>query len=336
MKVRDFLHLVSFADGTCVQGPTSAELLRQHSFIDGRTDFFAGPPRQIALSEFVSTEGPPAPPTSYIFHLAFGGSTLISRLLDVPGHALALREPNCLAQLANHRASDDWRDTQAPEFAKVINAVRNHLGRRWADAERVVVKPSNWANNLLPELLGGMTARAVLFLVSSRVSFVRSVLRGGPDRIAFAARAAVHLSGADPAGARWVSEALAADDSAPDRLIRLACVLHAIQLEIFHATSARCALGVENWLNRDELAANAFAASRRAAQLLELDLPDAAIADNVKRWASTDAKDPGQSYSRAQEGAKDAALAVETDALIERALGWAVDTLGPDRSAAPA
>ena len=52
-----------------------------------------------AIPRVRALEAMPVPRRRFIFHGAFGGSTLLSRLLDCPGKALAVREPNSLVDI---------------------------------------------------------------------------------------------------------------------------------------------------------------------------------------------------------------------------------------------
>jgi hypothetical protein len=176
--------------------PTTEQQVREAAFIDGRTDIWAGPPVSIPFGGIDASTTSPAAPGRYIFHMSFCGSTLLARLLDRPGKALALKEPNCLVDLA------DWKTAGAgKDFEAVLRFSRALLQRPWAKGEAVVVKPSSWANNLLDELAADAAA---VFVTIPRGRFVRAVLRGGD-------------STDEPLG----------------KVVRLALVAHQLQLEAF-------------------------------------------------------------------------------------------------------
>ncbi len=64
--------------------------------------------RSIDLNSLLArfdAESIPLRPLRFIFHLAHGGSTLLSRALDYPGRSLVIREPFPLRQLAGEYLS---------------------------------------------------------------------------------------------------------------------------------------------------------------------------------------------------------------------------------------
>ena len=240
-RVRFLLHRLSLADGEATLIPTTADAVRTASFIDGRTPFGQAAPVRIGLQHFLADEAAAAPAMRAIFHVGFCGSTFLSRLLDVPGHSLVLREPNCLTDLANQSAAAHLSVTPLPDFDQALAAVGRHLARPWRTDEAVVVKASNWDNLLLPDL--SRQALRPLFVTSSRRRFVLAVVRGGPARVAFAARAAVHLSSGTRAAAELVALAIGADDDKAGQLARLAAVAHEIQIRQFRLAADEGRLG---------------------------------------------------------------------------------------------
>jgi hypothetical protein len=325
MSLRLLLHRLSLAEAEAELVPVRAEALRAASFIDGRSDFSCGPPQTLALASFLRDEAAPAPPSRMIFHTGFCGSTLLARLLDWPAVALVLREPNCLADLANQRAAADRNAQRLEAFDAALASALRHLARPWADGETIVVKPSNWVNNLLPSLVPAGPLHP-LFLVPSRRDFLTAVLRGGPDRVAFTARAAVHLSSASDEAARLLAAALGADQDQRTSLARIAVTTHEIQRRQFAAAIDRGGWGDDHRLDQAELTADPEAALRKAAAALDLDLPPRAIRANVAAWAGRHAKAPANAYSRASEQEVGAAIEAEHGATIERALEWAQAT----------
>jgi hypothetical protein len=327
MSLRLLLHRLSLTKAEAELIPATAAALREASFIDGRIDFSCGPARVIALSELLRSEQVPAPPARMIFNTGFCGSTLLARLLDVPGEALVLREPNCLADLANQQAAAERQGTDLDGLGDVAGAILRHLSRPWIEGETVVVKPSSWANNLVPLLVGTEPIHP-LFLVSTRDSYLKSVFRGGPERLSFAARAAVHLSSAGDEGARLVDAALRADDDQIGQLARVAMVGFEIQLRQFHAASASNAWGPDHWLDQAELMTDPLAAARKAAAALALDLGAELISANVDAWSARHAKSPRDHFSRGQEEEAFAAMPEGERRRVADTLAWAASSFG--------
>lgn len=278
------------------------------------------------LAHLLDQEEAGVPEFRYIFHIGFCGSTLLTRLLDARKQTLVLREPNCLADLANAKTHAARQGHDHPLLPQAVAAASRHLARPWTAGEPVIVKPSNWANNLLLELVRQRGTRA-LFLMSSRQQFLEAVLRGGPNRLAFAARAAVHLSNDHMEHATLVAAALHADDDQSGRLARLAVVLHAIQLDQFKAAAALAGWGEGDRLDYSDLVADPVAAVLRAVKALDLDIGQEAIAANVARWMARDAKEPDSSFSSDQNAKWAAALRSQHGATMDRALNWAEQCL---------
>lgn len=310
--MRTLLHSIDTGDDRVTLIPTTRDRLRAHAFLDGRSDFSSGPTVVSPLAEWITSLPAPSEPDRYIFHVGFCGSTLLARMLDVPGRALVLREPNCLAHLANHgqgRCSLDF--------------VRRHLRAPWAEGEAVVVKPSNWANSLLREISESAAPMLPLFLHMGRDAFLRAVFRGGNQRIAFAARAAVHLSGRDERDALLVARALEAECDDQRRLARLALVMLHIQVRMFRDACAKAGWGKERWFSHEELISDPVDAAQRVAKVLEIELSVSDIEKNAMFWSSRHAKSPGDRFALLDESAHDDVLWRRYGDILRDALDWA-------------
>ena len=108
------------------------------------------------------------PNCHYIFHTAFCGSTLLSRLLDIPGKTLCLREP----QILQTAAMRERRGNQP----SLLNLALGLIHRRWG-GERLIIKPDDFCNNLAARLIRLNPDNRGLLLYSSLESFMISVLK---------------------------------------------------------------------------------------------------------------------------------------------------------------
>lgn len=324
----DFLpHRFLFDEGLVTFVPTNRERLASASFLDGREDFSTGEPFAVALDDLTAQMNPVPGPDRYIFHTAFCGSTLLSRLIE--GETPVLREPQILVDIASRRATADRAGAPDPAVPAALDLARALLRRPWARGQPVIVKPTNWINNILPDLTDDPGAMQPLFMTINRDAFVRAVFRGGSDRLAFAARASVHLSSRQQKHAELVALALGRETDEQGKLAALAIVTHHIQIDGFRAVAARGGWDARHWLAMDDLLANPFAAAARAANALALDIPDAVLERNCARWAGRHAKQPDADYSRGAEKVADEKVAADHRRVIEDALAWAEDALGP-------
>lgn len=117
---------------------------------------------------------------AFIFHHAFVCSTLLAKCLGCSDAFFSLKEPWTLRRLADLKrahgslaASPQWHDT-----------VRNHVRlmcRNFVTGRMPLIKATNVANNLLPEVLQGMPGSPVLYLHSGLESFLVSNLKKTAD-----------------------------------------------------------------------------------------------------------------------------------------------------------
>lgn len=84
----------------------------------------------------------PAAPPRFIFHSSMAGSTLLARMLDRPGTAMALSEPIILNQLSAAHS-------RKAEIGDLTELIVRLLSRPFGPGELVAVKPANTANNLM-------------------------------------------------------------------------------------------------------------------------------------------------------------------------------------------
>jgi hypothetical protein len=117
-------------------------------------------------------------PLHFVFHTSFCCSTLLAKALEAPGVSEILMEPNVLVDVAERL------DREGPELNAELALALRLLERPLAAGEKLIAKPSNFANRLLgPTLAMRPESRAVL-LYSDAGTFLRSVVkRGLPGRL---------------------------------------------------------------------------------------------------------------------------------------------------------
>jgi hypothetical protein len=307
---RLFLHKLDSAARTGTFVRTTPAMLRATPFLDGRTPYWQGLPIEAPLS--ASEPGPG--PQRILFHIGFCGSTLLATLLDQPGSTLVLREPQALTDLAAHKSALDREGRHDPALPALLADAGAALRRPWVADEPVVIKPSNWVNNLLPDITANHAQIRPLFLTMARRGFVRAVLRGGPARLAFAARACVHLGNADKADAARIAQALASSDEADERLLALAVLLYDIQLALFQSAAKAGGWDNSHWLSLEGFRADPAAGLIAAARALAVAPPPPG------HTLSYHAKQPGTLFSADAEAQADSAIEAAHGIRIDRAL----------------
>lgn len=326
-----FLHQIDPAHGRVTFIPTTAKRLARPSFVDGRSDFATGAPVDFSLDEALAQEGigePPRSPGRFIFHVSFCGSTLLSRMLELPGSAFVLKEPNCLVDLA------DWKRRTGPagdpRLGPALGLARSCLGRRWATDEPIIVKPSNWANNLLDELTADPASVKPLFITMERQPFLVAVLRGGRDRLAFTARAAQHLASTREAQ-ELVRDAVAATSDPLGRAANLALLALHLQLDLFASVMRRTGGDSRCVVDSGTITSRPAEAALLANAILALGIEPARLADHAAARAMENAKGPGRSFRPEARQAEDSDIERHHGALISSSLRWAERSLGAPR-----
>ncbi len=318
-----FLHSIDIEGDRLVVFPTSRALLAEASFVDGRSAIATGAPLPARLSEWLQApRQEPPEPDRFIFHMSFCGSTLLSRLLDVPGRSLPLKEPNCLVDLATWKTLSRRAGRPVWRLEPALDLARAALRRRWAAGERVTVKPSSWVNNLLDELVADRAGILPMFVTIDRAAFVRAVFRGGTERLAFTAQLAWHLAADFPDGDRLVQQAVDASDDPLGRAANLAVVAHHIQSALFARALKHGRWAGDHVLDLGAISDQPYEAAATASRALRLDLEPQEIERAVEANAGRHSKAPAIGYSAARRLADDEAVLAHHNDTIEAALAW--------------
>ena len=138
-------------------------------FLDHRISPAASQTMTLPVGAVAQGSRAPAP-TSWIFHMAHVGSTLLARGLDDPGASLVLREPLALGQLGI-----------APDDTKLA-IVMAMLSKRYRADAPTLVKANVPVNFLLPKLAAkDPDARAILLYLPLR-DYLLAILRNDSHR----------------------------------------------------------------------------------------------------------------------------------------------------------
>lgn len=118
-------------------------------------------------------------PPRFIFHTAFCASTFLSRCLDVEGVSVSLREPQLLLDAANAKRLQ-WRSrTTSLDYRQLPKLFLMLLQKHATDSERLLIKPINSVNNIIPELMQATGTGKSLLLYTDARNFVFSTLKKG-------------------------------------------------------------------------------------------------------------------------------------------------------------
>ena len=314
------LHRIDAGAGRLTFLPVTRAALEGASFHDGRTEIASGAPIERMAED--ATWPTPAAPDRYIFHVSFCGSTLLTRMLECPGKVFALREPHALVDLADARKAG----LGGQRLAALTDLVRASLRARWDPDEVVLVKPSNWANNLLSELCAPATSVRPLFVGIGARAFLRAVFRGNRERLEFTLRAVQHLAG--PRDTPLLAAAVQASGDPLGRAANLILVALHLQRRAFVQAMAGGGWSAEQVLDYETIVGDPIAAATTASAALDLGLTAAEIADNVARALARNAKQAGDFSADGEAGVNDAVEAAN-GRHFDAGLAWAKTAL-PD------
>jgi hypothetical protein len=122
-------------------------------------------------------------PPRFIFHTAFCASTFLSRCLDVRGVSICLREPQILLDAANAKRlqwesrSCNLNYTHLPKLALAL--LQKHVNIGGGTAKKLLIKPINSINNIIPELLNVSPASKSLMMYTDARNFLLSTMSKG-------------------------------------------------------------------------------------------------------------------------------------------------------------
>jgi len=162
-------YLHSFDADKAIFVPMDRAAYHRSIFLDARISAAPGQPAALAVETLAQALRPPQP-TSWIFHMAHVGSTLLARALDDPDASLVLREPLALRQVA----------MQLDEQRLAIVAAM--LGKRYRADAPTLVKANVPVNFLLPKLAAMVPGAHAIMLYLPLRDYLLAILRNDSHR----------------------------------------------------------------------------------------------------------------------------------------------------------
>lgn len=158
----------------------------KHSFIDPGRQLIAAPLSELLPLLDSASQSIAENPPRFIFHTAFCASTFLSRCLDVDEVSVSLREPQILLDAANAKRLN-WRSKTTGIFYRdLLKLGLFLLQKHAAPSEKLIIKPINSINNIIPELLQVTGPTKSLMLYTDARNFILSTLKkaeGGKQTI---------------------------------------------------------------------------------------------------------------------------------------------------------
>ncbi len=255
-----------------------------------------------------------AQPLHFIFHTAFCCSTLLARALDLPGVSMSLKEPALLVPLGYAAAVGKRTETHA----RALQTILDLLSRPLSPRETQVVKLSNAANLLLPEILATRPESKVLLLYSDLDVFLKGTVNKGPPGRSFARHMFTQLYPHAPLAKFKIEEMIAQTD------LQLAAQAWLMQLVIFDRMAKHFGPTRVRTLKDETFLAKKADALSRVGALFKLAQPKAgwtAVASSPV--FNQHAKHPDDAFNDAARRAGLERTHASHQAEIDAALAWA-------------
>ena len=168
------LHFLAIEHQAALFVPMDRDSYHRSIFLDRRVAALSTAPQRMALAPLVDTATAHAiPPTGWIFHVAHCGSTLLSRIVDNPGHSLVLREPLPLRQLGLAAAGGGGDGFSSCDL-RLAYAM---AGRRFAASEPAIVKANVPVNVILQDVLSIDPDAPAILLYMAFEPYLLAILR---------------------------------------------------------------------------------------------------------------------------------------------------------------
>ena len=327
----NFLHSIDVDQDLAVFFRTSTDLLRSASFADGRNAIALSQLQQTSLSAIMAIKDRTPIADRFLFNCSFCGSTLLARLLDVPGRSLVIKEPRCLTDLAAWKIFNSRDGKPLDRLRPSLELARVALRRRFRPGEKVTVKVASQGNILLDTLAEEPARLRPVFITISRASFLQAIFRGGADRMQYAAKIAWHMATGVPDGDALLKEAVKAGADPLRKAANLAILARYLQVGTFQRAALLGGWNDDQVIDFDAIVRSPHDAATKAAKALDLDISANDIDRNVARLAGKYAKQPDMAYDANGRTAADRRLQADHRHVFNDALAWADRVLGPQR-----
>lgn len=270
----------------------------------------------LAATEVAEHVAPSSP--AWLFHTAFCCSTLLARALHAPPAAVALKEPTMLltlstASLAPHDAA--WLDARIAHAASL-------LARPWSEGGRVLVKPTNQVNRLLPKLVALPGAPRAVLLYSSLREFLISCAKKLP-----AAETRIRWMAQHLLPGAMLQRALGVPANHPFNFVESCVLTWYAQVERYAQALAGPARERARTLDMDVLLARPEQCVRACASWLGLE--HEGLAQRVAAEFSRNSKHTEQPFDPAQRAREKQRVLERYGPLIDQAERWAADAIAP-------
>ena len=268
-----------------------------------------------------TVDAPAVAPPAFIFHTAFCCSTLLARALDATPRVVALKEPLALMSLSAASLDAAFARERLDDRLRRALAL---LARPWSEGGRVLIKPTNLVNRLLPRTLEVAPGARAVLLYSSLREFLVSCCKKLPQAETRIRWMANHLLPGSP-----LAHALGVDPLQPFNFVEACVLTWYAQMELFGIALARDGGARLATLDMDVLLAEPARTVAHAARWLGLDASLDGLDARVAAEFSRHAKATDQPFDPAARAAEKARVLARYGQLIDQAEAWAKQVVAP-------
>ncbi len=309
-------HRLDLGRRTITFGRFDRDTLSKTTFLDNRIDGTVSAWTEAPIDALLDAKIPARPAPAFLLHTSYCCSTLMMRALDVPGRTLALREPEIIMGLSNaYRMAGDQNALNLAE--RLRGVILNLLARPHLENERVLIKPTNAANNLAPIL--STHGVPILFLYGDLRGFLASVIKKG-ESCRTIVRQIYRVFAMDKIGVSVIPQrdALALTD------LQIAALSWRHQIEMFNALLLNPDSAHLRSLNFQTLLNRPAETLQAASDHLKLNIDVETLNTTANGPVfQTDSKEEGRRYDATQRAREEAALMEQNSEVLDLIEQWA-------------
>ncbi|TPG40539.1 hypothetical protein EAH79_11605 [Sphingomonas koreensis] len=153
------------------------------------------------------------------------------------------------------------------------------------------------------------------------------MLRGGSERLGYAAKAALHFSSGDITLAELIARILTERHDLTEKLLLLGGVAHSAQSEMLRSALQRAPTAHSLSLRYRDLASDLQGSVRRAAETLDLPPPARSV---VEKEMNSYSKNPSWKFDFQRAASHNASIGLRHMDLLARVESWLSENLGLD------
>lgn len=306
---------------------TNRQKLDGAAFHDGRTELSINSELvYVSLDEAISwrdNQGSLFTPHRIIAHISFCASNLLARSLELGGRSLSYREPQVLIDLANIKAARNTLTEQNAVWQSVLQFAFGQFQKCSVEQDAAFVKPSNWVNNILPDLaIDSERARFVLMDMDIE-SYLIANIRGGKSRIGYSLELLNHLVSERPKYQSMIVTVEKMPITPMRRALYLLVICFEIQMTLLAIIERETRAQHVFRLSRIDFLTSPEQSLLSASRTLDLPIPSADSApDRIELFNSHAKLDEKKVFSSIYEESQNARIKSEFQVDISSACEW--------------